>query len=193
LNPPSVAGWAGGKAWITPGLLIARGNVARDVLIPDMTGFRDWNFTAGTDDLLGHRLRDGYDIGAATAVNDPSKMSTFDMVALERDERFNTRISGYIGWQQAARKLIPTPRQAAQFDLTKTITESGARTTAEAVDYLLWRILRVPAAGATRDAFVAFLTRELGTDDVERARTYMEDALRMTVHLIMSTPEYQIV
>ena len=46
LNPPSVAGWAGGKAWITPGLLIARGNVARDVLIPDMTGFRDWNFTA---------------------------------------------------------------------------------------------------------------------------------------------------
>ena len=48
LNPPSVAGWAGGKAWITPGLLIERGNVARDVLIPDMTGFRDWNFTAGT-------------------------------------------------------------------------------------------------------------------------------------------------
>ena len=34
LNPPSVAGWAGGKAWITPGLLIARGNVAREVLDP---------------------------------------------------------------------------------------------------------------------------------------------------------------
>jgi hypothetical protein len=193
LNPPSVAGWAGGKAWITPGLLIARGNIAREVLIPDMTGFRDWNFTAGTDDLLGRRLRDGYDIGAATAVNDPSRMSTFDMVALERDERFNTRISGYIGWQQAARKLIPTPRQAAQFDLSAMVTESGARTTAEAVDYLLWRLLRVPAAGPTRDAFVAFLTRELGTDSIERARTYMEDALRMTVHLIMSTPEYQIV
>src|SRR5690606_20153027 len=41
LYPPSVAGWAGGTAWITPGLLIARGNVARDVLIPDVTGFRD--------------------------------------------------------------------------------------------------------------------------------------------------------
>ena len=80
LNPPSVAGWAGGKAWITPGLLIARGNVARDVLIPDMTGFRDWNFTAGTDDVLGRRLRDGYDIGAATAVNDPANMSAFDRV-----------------------------------------------------------------------------------------------------------------
>ena len=54
-------------------------------------------------------------------------------------------------------------------------------------------MLRVPPAKATRDAFVTFLTNELGTDRVERARTYMEDGLRMTVHLIMSTPEYQIV
>src|SRR5258705_6860598 len=105
LNPPSVAGWAGGNAWITPGLLIARGNVAREVLVPDMTGFRDWNFTAGSDDVLGQRLRDGYDIGAATAVSDPANMSAFDRAALERDEQFNTRISGYIGWEQAARKL----------------------------------------------------------------------------------------
>jgi uncharacterized protein (DUF1800 family) len=193
LNPPSVAGWAGGKAWITPGLLIARGNVARDVLIPDMTGFRDWNFTAGSDDLLGRRLRDGYDVGAATAVSDPAAMSTFDRVALERDEQFNTRISGYVGWEQAARKLIPTPRHAARFDLTRMVTESGATTTGEAVDYLLWRMLRVPAAPSVRDRFVAFLTSELGTDSIDRGKTYLEDPLRLTVHLIMSTPEYQIV
>jgi hypothetical protein len=193
LNPPSVAGWAGGKAWITPGLLIARGNIAREVLVPDMTGFRDWNFSAGTDDVLGRRLREGYDIGAATAVSDPSKMTTFDRVALERDEQFNTRISGYIGWQQAARKLIPTPRQAAQFDLSSMVLESGARTASEAVDYLLWRLLRVPAAPPTRTAFVTFLASELGTDNLPRARSYMEDSLRLTAHLIMSTPEYQIV
>jgi hypothetical protein len=193
LNPPSVAGWAGGKAWITPGLLIARGNIARDVLIPDMTGFRDWNFSAGSDDILGRRLRDGYEVGAATAVNDPSNMSAFDRVALERDERFNTRISGYIGWEQAARKLIPTPRQAAGFDLTQMVVESGAKTTDEAVDYLMSRLLRVPAAPEMRDALVVFLTKELGTNDISRARTYMEDALRMAAHLVMSTPEYQIV
>jgi hypothetical protein len=193
LNPPSVAGWAGGKAWITPGLLIARGNVARDVLIPDMTGFRDWNFSAGSDDVLGQRLRDGYDIGAATAVSDPAKMSEFDRVALERDEKFNTRISGYIGWEQAARKLIPTPRNAARFDLTATVLASGAVTTADAVEHLAARFLRVPAAAAMRDALVDFLTSELGTTELERAETYMEDALRMTAHLLMSTPEYQIV
>jgi hypothetical protein len=193
LNPPSVAGWAGGKAWITPGLLIARGNVARDVLIPDMTGFVDWNFSAGSDDVLGQRLRDGYDIGAATAVSDPAAMSTFDRVALERDERFNTRISGYIGWEQAARKLIPTPRHAARFDLTAMVLQSGSTTTADAVDELLARFLRVPASRAMRDQLVAFLTKELGTDRIDRGRSYMEDPLRMTVHLITSTPEYQIV
>jgi hypothetical protein len=193
LNPPSVAGWAGGKAWITPGLLIARGNVARDTLIPDMTGFRDWNFNAGSDNLLGERLRDGYEIGAATAVNDPAKMSEFDRVALERDEKFNTRISGYIGWEQAARKLIPTPRDAARFDLTAMVLTSGAKTTMEAVDYLTGRMLRVPTTKETRDTLVAFLTKELGTESVDRARTYMEDPLRMTVHLLMSTPEYQVV
>jgi hypothetical protein len=143
--------------------------------------------------VLGRRLRDGYDIGAATALNDPSTMTTFDMVALERDEQFNTRISGYIGWQQAARKLIPTPRHAARFELTAMLDNEGVTTTEAAVDYLLGRMLRVPAAPATRTAIVTFLTKELGTDRLDRARTYMEDALRMTVHLIMSTPEYQLV
>ncbi len=193
LNPPSVAGWAGGKAWITPGLLIARGNVAREVLVPDMTGFRDWNFNAGSDDVLGQRLRDGYDIGAATAVSDPANMTTFDRVALERDERFNTRISGYIGWEQAARKLIPTPRQAAQFDLTRMVLDSGAKTAGDAIDVLVGRTLRVPASQTMRDALVGFLTKELGTDSLERAKTYLEDPLRMTMHLVMSTPEYQLV
>ena len=53
-------------------------------------------------------------------------------------------------------------------------------------------MLRVPPAPAAREAFVGFLTKELGTNDLTRAKSYMEDALRMTVHLIMSTPEYQI-
>jgi len=193
LNPPSVAGWAEGKAWITPNLLISRGNIARDVLIPDITEFRDWNFSAGGVDVVGRRLREGYDVGAATAVNDPTNMTAFDRVALERDEKFNTRVSTYIAWTQAARKLIPTPRRAAQFDLTGMVLESGSKTTGEAVDYLMWRMVRVPTAKVARDGIVAFLSKELGTDSIERAKTYMEDPLRMTVHLIMSTPEYQVV
>jgi uncharacterized protein (DUF1800 family) len=54
-------------------------------------------------------------------------------------------------------------------------------------------IFEQPTAKPARDAFVAFLTKELGTDSIDRAKTYMEDSLRMTVHLIMCTPEYQVV
>jgi hypothetical protein len=73
------------------------------------------------------------------------------------------------------------------------VLTNGATTTAEAVDYLTSRMLRVPVASEMRGVLVEFLTKELGTDNLERAKTYMEDALRMTVHLVMSTPEYQIV
>ena len=193
LNPPSVAGWAGGKAWITPGLLIARGNVARDVLIPDMTGFRDWNFTAGTDDVLGRRLRDGYDIGAATAVNDPANMSTFDRSrssATSSSTRASRATSAGSRPRASSFRRRAMPRSSTS---RRWCWRAARRPPAEAVDYLMWRMLRVPAAKATRDAFVAFLTKELGTDSIDRAKTYMEDPLRMTVHLIMSTPEYQIV
>ena len=50
----------------------------------------------------------------------------------------------------------------------------------------------MPTAPSTRDALVALLDDELGTPDIGRAETYMEDPLRMVAHLIMSTPEYQI-
>jgi hypothetical protein len=54
-------------------------------------------------------------------------------------------------------------------------------------------MLRVQAAQNVRDRFVAFLASELGTDSIARGKSYLEDPLRLTVHLIMSTPEYQLV
>ena len=39
---------------------------------------------------------------------------------------------------------------------------------------------------------VAFLNRELGTSDISQAKTYLEEPLRLVLHLIMSQPEYQL-
>ncbi len=39
-EPPNVAGWAGGRTWITPATLLNRGNLFRDVLFPDVKSFR---------------------------------------------------------------------------------------------------------------------------------------------------------
>ena len=70
--------------------------------------------------------------------------------------------------------------------------DGAIRSLAEAVDHLLGRFLRMPVATELRDALVELLEGELGTRDLPRARTYMEDPLRMVTHIIMSTPEYQI-
>ena len=196
LNPPSVAGWAQGRSWITPALLQERGNVAFDYLFPNVIDFQDPNFLRRSGDgIVGERLRRGLDFGAAIALEDAEdedKMLAFDLAARERDELFNTRVSGYRAWAQAMRKLIPTPRGAARINLTEIVLDSGSATTGEAVDALLERFLRVPVSADTRRALITLLDDELGTTDLVRAQTYMEDALRMVTHLIMSTPEYQI-
>ena len=198
LNPPSVAGWAQGKSWITPALLQERGNVAFNYLLPNVIDFNDPNFLSRSGDgVVGERLRRGLDFGAAIALVDdpddnPNMMTAFDMANQERDELFNTRVSGYRAWAQAMQRLIPTPRGAARINLTHLILQSGATNTDEAVDHLLERFLRLPVSDETRRSFVELLDAELGTTDLARAQTYMEDPLRMVTHLIMSTPEYQI-
>ena len=193
LNPPSVAGWAQGKSWITPALIQERGNVAFNYLFPDVIAFDDPNLLGQSGDgIVGQRLRRGYPYSSAIALDDPGRMSAFDLAATERDELFNTRVSGYQAWAHAMRKLIPTPRGAARIDMTNMILDTGAATTTEAVDYLLARFLRMPVSSDTRDVLIGFLDDELGTTDIDRASTYLEDPLRMVAHLIMSTPEYQI-
>jgi hypothetical protein len=43
-----------------------------------------------------------------------------------------------------------------------------------------------------RTTLAAFLERQLGTAELERASSYMERPLRLTAHLIMSSPEFQL-
>ena len=129
----------------------------------------------------------GHFATAQSKVRDYRKM----LLQIEMFERHATG-NYYIAWAQVFRTLIPTPRGAARINLTQVVLDSGSTTTGEAVDCLLGRFLRMPVSSDTRDALVALLDAELGTSDLIRARTYLEDPLRMVTHLIMSTPEYQI-
>ena len=60
------------------------------------------------------------------------------------------------------------------------------------VDYFLGRFLRVPVDGGYRRALIDFLDQELGTAKIAEAASYLEEPLRVLVHLIMSAPEYQL-
>jgi uncharacterized protein (DUF1800 family) len=196
LNPPTVAGWAQGRAWITPGLLLARGNFARDVMFPDIINFVDPNFNPGAEvKRVNDRILAGYSIGEATVDQDGGDTAGGEktMANVVADaEMYNTRYGSLIGWQEAVRRIKPTARAAAQFTLSDMVTTAGARTAAEAVDHLTLRLVSVPVSATVRDTLATFLERQLGTADLMQAQTYMERPLRLTAHLIMSSPEFQL-
>jgi hypothetical protein len=72
------------------------------------------------------------------------------------------------------------------------VTEAGLRSTTEVIDYFIRRFMRVPPAAERREALIALLNKELGTADIGAAQTYMEDSLRLLLHVLMSEPEYQL-
>lgn len=199
LYPPTVAGWAGGRSWITPGLLILRGNFALDVVFPDISFLpedRYPSYSTGNEIRAVHeRIRAGLDMTSAT--RPVEKEGAMDMMAassrnVDRDEDFNTRFASYRGWQMAIERVKPIPRTIARLDITRMVRDAGCKTAFDAVRHFEGRFLSVPLDEKSRGALAEFLARELGTADLVAAETYAEDALRLTLHLIMSRPEYQL-
>jgi hypothetical protein len=142
------------------------------------------------------RISQGMDISKAT-IPDGKDMGDGDMMAMsnklaDRDEDFNTRYGSYRGWQKAVEMVKPIPRHSARLDLAGMVKARGLKTTAEAVDYFAKRFLSVPLPASSQAGLVAFLNKELGTASLRVAETYMEDGLRMMLHLMLSSPEYQL-
>ena len=172
-------------------------------MFPDIINFTDPNFNPGAEvKRVNDRILAGYSIGEATVEQDAGggagmggmegggEKTMANVIAGAED--FNTRYGSLVGWQEAVRRLKPTLRAAAQFDLSAMVTAAGAKTAGDAVDHLTLRLLSIPVSAPVRATLVTFLERQLGTSDLARASTYMERPLRLTAHLIMSSPEYQL-
>jgi hypothetical protein len=192
-SPPTVAGWAGGRSWITPGLLLERGNFARDILFPDINFLPPDRYTSNAEiRSVADRIRQGLDISTATKPDEKTGMLAESNMSADRDEDFNTRYGSFRGWQMAIERVKPIPRDIAAVDLSRMVLDQHLKDTTQVVDYLIHRFLSVPPDERTRQKLIAFLNKELGTTDIAVARTYLEDPLRLVLHLIMSQPEYQL-
>ena len=194
-NPPTVAGWARGRSWVTPGLLLERGNFTRDVLFPDIN-FVPPDRINGSAEIrsVADRIREGQDITSATQ---PSNLGEGQIMAesnmsADRDEDFNTRYGSFRGWQMAIEQVIPIPRDIAQVQLSTMVNEAELQNTSEVVDYFWQRFMRVDMNSSTFQMLVEFINNELGTSDISIAQSYMEEPLRMLLHLMLSQPEYQL-
>ncbi len=186
-NPPNVAGWAGGRTWVTPATLLQRGNLFRSVLYPDADGF--WapdRVVPGIYRQVEERLARGMNITAATQEGDAESSQLAD-----RDEDYNTRYGGYMGYVMAFEKLHPIPRRVAELDMVTLLADAGAERVEDVVDHLIRRFLRISPSASDRMVLVEFLREELGANEVSPT-PQTEASLRALLYLILSTPEYQL-
>jgi len=186
-EPPNVAGWAGGRTWITPATLLQRGNLFRDVMFPDVKSFRPPDRAmSATDTRVGERLAQGMNITEATREGDAESNKMVD-----RDEDYNTRYGGYAGNLLAFKRTKLIPRQPAGINLTAMVTAAGADTADKVVDHFARRFLSVPLAEKDRALLVGFLRDKLGSSTVKPGDV-LESSLRELLYLVLSTPEYQL-
>ena len=74
--PPNVAGWEGGRSWITPALLLERGNFAREVFFPNLVNFQPPDrWMPVTNQKVAAKIDQGYEITAATIETDDNAMA----------------------------------------------------------------------------------------------------------------------
>jgi len=180
-DPPNVAGWAGGRTWITPATLLQRGNLFRDVLFADPKTFR------APDRLMpATYARVGENIAKGMNITEATKEGTGDAESnaqLERDEDYNTRYASYRGYVAAYERTKPIPRKIADLSLTAMMAAAHADTADAIVDQLARRFLSVPLPAKDRAAFAEFMRGKPLTS---------EPALRELLYLVLSTPEYQV-
>lgn len=192
LNPPNVAGWTSGRSWITPGLLLVRGNFVYDTVFPPIDFVAPDRVPQDRYGIIpvAEKLAMGKDVTTATKP-DGTEVTSMSMQN-DRDEDFNTRLASYHAWRKTIEKVKPIPRMPARIDLSKMVRDAGCTTARQAVDHLLVRFISVPVDAETRTKIAALLEADLGTADLKLADTYMEDALRNALHVILSLPAYQL-
>jgi len=192
-DPPNVAGWAGGRTWITPSTLLQRGNLFREVLFPNVKGFRPPDRSlSSTDQGVGERLARGMDITDATKENDaPANMMAESNMMVDRDEDYNTRYAGYKGALIAWERTKTIPRHLAAMDLTAMVKMANADTVDKVVDYFASQFLSVKLADKDRNALVTFLGGKIGSNLIQPSDK-LEESLRELLYLVLSTPEYQL-
>ena len=128
----------------------------------------------------------------APKLDDPKEPPKSRMSVISNNERYNLAVGVYTGAWQANARVKPFPRTPAQIDFTQMARDAGLQTVKEAVNYFCGRFLSVPLNGERHEAVTSFLEGELKSDRLNYSDAGLKQALRRTVHLILSAPEYQL-
>ena len=192
--PPNVAGWANGRSWITPGLLLARGNVIYDTVYPPINFVAPDRVANGLYqiDPVADKLAQGQDVTTSTKPEGKSMGEMSMSNQGDRDEDFNTRLASYNAWRKAIEKVKPIDRATAQLNVSQLVRNARCKTTDEVVAHLAQRFLSVKLPSEVQTKIANMLSQDLGTRHIQEADSYMEDALRNALHVLLSLPVYQL-
>jgi hypothetical protein len=175
-------------------LLLARGNVMYDLVFPPIDFVAPDRTPNGLYQILGvaDKLAQGKDVTTATQPEGKTMGDMSMSMQADRDEDFNTRLASYHAWRKAIEKVKSIPRDTVQLNLSQLLRRAECKTTAQAVDHLLQRFVSVPVSDAVKQKLTALISDDLGTTDLKAADSYMEDAMRNLLHVILSLPAYQL-
>lgn len=203
-NPPNVKGWDGGRAWVNPSTLIARGNVVRHVLFPhEAAGLYDLGPFAGRFQRYVNAHVEVLDrdrqillAGTKSMAGGMSDMGEGMMAPssnmINETPEYDLPFGVYNGMTRAYATVLPSEQDPAKIDVAGTLKRAGATTTTEAVTYLERAFLRLPMSDPVRNSMIEFVTKRCGGEAIDYASPTVEEDLRELLHLIMSTPEYQL-
>ena len=217
-NPPNVKGWDGGRAWLNPSTILLRNNLIGHLLFPETAAGAYPRFAYSArysnapaearqrdrDEALAFSSESGSVQFSASAASedaqgmsaDISMMASTAPSAARHNARadYDLKLGLYRGITKSYERVRPIPPTPAPFDLSGMLQNANIASAEDAVIYLERRFLRLRLFDEDRQDIVEFLQgrmpdgfslRDSGDGETERS-------LRLTLQLILSTPEYQL-
>lgn len=210
-NPPNVKGWDGGRAWLNPSTILTRNNLINHLLFPETAEglyprfalsarLRNAPAEAKARDLASQPGSNLMEFSAKdldnNAMGGMNMMGTTAPSAKAHNAKadYDLKLGLYRGMIKSFERVRAIPPTPAPLDLLAIVRKVGATTPESVVSYFEARFLSTTLHPEDKTAIVHFLEQavaeEIPSEDNEAGD--IERALRLSLHLILSTPEYQL-
>jgi hypothetical protein len=217
-NPPNVKGWDGGRAWLNPSTILLRNNLIGHLLFPDTAAGAYPRFAYSPrysnapaeakqrdlDEALAFSSESGsVQFSAAAAAGGDMAMDT-EMNAMASTApsaarhnaraEYDLKLGLYRGITKSYERVRPIPPTPASFDLSGMLRNANVTSFEDAVTYMERRFLSLRLFDNDRQTIVEFLQSRMpnGFRLNDSGNGEVEQSLRLTLQLILSTPEYQL-
>lgn len=217
-NPPNVKGWDGGRSWLNPSTILLRNNLVGHLLFPETAEGAYPRFAYSPRYSNAPAEAKQRDLDEALVFSSDSGSVEFSAAVMAEDERdmipdmnsmastapsaarhnvraqYDLKLGLYRGITKSYERVRPIPPTPAPFDLSGMLRNANVSSAEDAVVYMERRFLTLRLFDEDRKTIVEFLQSRMadGFRLRDSGNGEVEQTLRLTLQLILSTPEYQL-